>query len=122
VSLWMKLRDTQDVETARPSDSASTVQSLPLCPDGSPQIPTDVDAALQQVATYMKDETDDWMTIKRIMLLILPFRHRLLFSTRDPVTKEQSLNAFERKLIVKWHEITGRELLLVKTRLGAGRQ
>ena len=51
--------------------------------------------------------TDDWVTIKKIMLRSLHPSLRKSFSTRDPKTKEQSLNEFEKQLIIKYKEITG---------------
>ena len=57
------------------------------------------------------DNTDDWVTIKKIMLRSLHPDLRKSFSTRDPKTKEQSLNEFEKQLIIKYKEITGITLI-----------
>ena len=55
---------------------------------------------------------DDWVTIKKQTLLNLPPRLRKNFSTRDPKTKEQWLNDFEKELIIYYRDLTGIELLL----------
>ena len=57
------------------------------------------------------NNTDDWVTIKKIMLRSLHPDLRKSFSTRDPKTKEQSLNEFEKQLIIKYKEITGITLI-----------
>jgi hypothetical protein len=89
-----------------------------ICTD----IPPEIVAAVTMASSYMKDETDDWVTIKRMLLLVLPFKYRTCFSTRDPLTKEQRLNDVERSIINLWKELTGVELLLISDRLGKGRQ
>ena len=55
--------------------------------------------------------TDDLVTIKKIMLRSLHPSLRKYFSTRDLKTKEQWLNEFEKQLIVKYKEITGVTLI-----------
>jgi hypothetical protein len=57
------------------------------------------------------NNTDDWVTIKKIMLRSLHPDLRKSFSTRDPKTKEQWLNEFEKQLIIKYKEITGIALI-----------
>ena len=57
------------------------------------------------------NNTDDWVTIKKIMLRSLHPDLRKSFSTRDPKTKEQWLNEFEKQLIIKYKEITGITLI-----------
>lgn len=85
-------------------------------------IPPEIQQAVELAAGYMKNETDDWVTIKRMLLLVLPSKYRSLFSTRDPHTKEQRVNDFERNVINLWQELTGVELVLVSDRRGKGRQ
>ena len=55
---------------------------------------------------------DDWMLIKKQLLLSLPSPLRTLFSTRDPKTKAQSLNDFERCIIDEYDSLTGVRLRL----------
>jgi hypothetical protein len=55
---------------------------------------------------------DDWVTVKKQTMLNLPPRLRKNFSTRDPKTKEQWLNDFEKELIIYYRDLTGIELLL----------
>lgn len=50
---------------------------------------------------------DSWKVLKKELLKCLPPEKRKLFSTRDPVTKLQSLNSFEKLLVVRWNELTG---------------
>jgi len=67
-------------------------------------------SALEEAALISKEalnNTDDWVTIKKIMLRSLHPDLRKSFSTRDPKTKEQWLNEFEKQLIIKYKEITG---------------
>ena len=54
---------------------------------------------------------DDWLTIKKELLRALPPGDRRLFSTRDPVTKKQRTNDFERGVAVRWSEMTGRPVV-----------
>jgi len=63
------------------------------------------------VATYSGD-CDDWVTIKKQVLLNLPPRLRKRFSTRDPKTKEQWLNDFEKELINYYRDTNGVDLVL----------
>ena len=70
--------------------------------------------ALEEAAIISKaalNNTDDWVTIKKIMLRSLHPDLRKSFSTRDQKTKEQSLNEFEKQLIIKYKELTGRTLI-----------
>lgn len=71
-------------------------------------------SALKEAAIISKaalNNTDDWVTIKKIMLRSLHPDLRKSFSTRDPKTKEQWLNEFEKHLVVKYREITGITLI-----------
>jgi len=55
---------------------------------------------------------DDWVTVKKEVMKGLPPKLRKNFSTRDPKTKEQSLNNFEKNIINYYKEITGISLVL----------
>jgi hypothetical protein len=63
------------------------------------------------VASYAID-CDDWVTIKKQVMLGLAPALRKNFSTRDPKTKEQSLNKFEEDLISYYRDKTGIVLVL----------
>ncbi|MAG27616.1 hypothetical protein CMI47_18945 [Candidatus Pacearchaeota archaeon] len=63
------------------------------------------------VASYAED-CDDWVTIKKQIMLGIPSQLRKNFSRRDQKTKEQWLNAFEIELINYYKELTGITLLL----------
>jgi len=66
---------------------------------------------LQFVMTYVGDN-DDWVTVKKQILLGIPSSLRKNFSTRDSKTKEQRLNDFEEELINYYEQITGVRLKL----------
>ncbi len=63
------------------------------------------------VSTFAKD-CDDWVTIKKEIMRGIPSELRKNFSTRDPKTKEQNLNDFEKCLINYYKEHTGISLIL----------
>jgi len=58
---------------------------------------------------------DDWVTIKIEIMQRLHPSLRRLFSTRDRITKEQSLNDFEKDLVERYRQKTGIDLI-VRTR------
>jgi len=63
------------------------------------------------ISTYgMKG--DDWMMVKKQLLLSLPASLRKNFSTRHPQTKKQSINEFEASLIDIYEGMTGVRLRL----------
>ncbi len=70
-----------------------------------------VKEAFFQVSSYTGN-CDDWVTIKKQVLLAVPSRLRKLFSTRDSKTKEQSLNNFEKEMIIYYKDVTGIDLIL----------
>ena len=55
----------------------------------------------------MKCEIDSWLDLKKVVLVSIPSKDRTLFSTRDPKTKEQSLNKFEHTIIENYEKRTG---------------
>ena len=65
-----------------------------------------------KVAFMILEENHNWMDFKKIMLKSLPSKMRKSFSTRDPKTKKQSLNSFEREMIDIYYRETGIELTL----------
>lgn len=68
-------------------------------------------AAIEEVHSYAGEATDEWITIKKELLKMLPSEERQLFSTRDPITKKQATNAFEREVAAHWSKLTGREVV-----------
>jgi hypothetical protein len=66
---------------------------------------------LRFVMTYVGDN-DDWVTVKKQILLGIPSSLRKNFSTRDSKTKEQRLNDFEEELINYYEQLTGVRLML----------
>ncbi len=65
-----------------------------------------LDEAINAVSSYV-GRTDNWMIIKKELLKMLSSKDRMYFSTRDPVTKKQSMNEFEKIVAKKWHDKTG---------------
>ena len=65
-----------------------------------------------KVAFMILEENQNWMDFKKIMLKSLPSNMRKKFSTRDPKTKKQSLNNFEKEMIDTYYRETGVELRL----------
>jgi hypothetical protein len=65
-----------------------------------------LDEAISFVAGYVGGTTD-WIVIKKELLKTLSPEDRRYFSTRDPVTKKQGLNNFEKIVMEKWYQTTG---------------
>lgn len=65
-----------------------------------------IDEAIEMVSSYV-GQTTDWMVIKKELLKTLTPADRMYFSTRDPVTKAQQMNTFEKIIAEKWHQKTG---------------
>lgn len=59
-----------------------------------------------------KCEVSSWLDLKKILLISLPSEQRTKFSTRDPFTKQQGLNKFERQIIDSYNKTTGVNLEL----------
>ena len=74
-------------------------------------LPDKIKEQIEFVASYVGD-CDDWVTIKKQLLLSLPPKLRTHFSTRDPKTKEQSLNKFEEIVISYYYSLTGTNLII----------
>ena len=73
-----------------------------------------INSAMERVHRYAP-ALDEWITVKKELLKNLPSEHRTMFSTRDPITKKQRTNDFERLLIKRWSSLTGREVVLPPT-------
>ncbi len=65
-----------------------------------------------RVAFLMLEDSRNWMDFKKVMLRSLPPKMRKKFSTRDPKTKKQTLNNFERQIIDIYFCETGIKLRL----------
>lgn len=74
------------------------------------EILSSVEQALAFVFSYAA-HVDDWITVKKELLKALPPDDRRLFSTRDPITKKQRTNDFERAVAARWSEMTGRPVV-----------
>jgi hypothetical protein len=62
-------------------------------------------SAIEEVFQYAS-HINDWVSIKKEILKIIPVEERELFSTRDPKTKKQRTNDLERKLAQFWSSKT----------------
>lgn len=71
----------------------------------------DVERALLFVHGYAGG-CDDWLTIKKEIIKELPWELMKLFSKRDPITKKQRINDFERDLADRWSKLTGRSVVM----------
>lgn len=69
-----------------------------------------IEEAIKEVYTFASD-VDDFLTIKKQLLKMLPPNLRTNFSTRHPITKKQQTNEFERLLGSRWSELTGRPVI-----------
>ncbi|HAI41779.1 MAG TPA: hypothetical protein DCM40_28525 [Maribacter sp.] len=76
--------------------------------------PEDKDRIFEEVrfVSSYTGSCDDWVTVKKEVMKGLPPRLRKNFSTRDPKTKEQSLNNFEKSIINYYKQISGIDLIL----------
>lgn len=72
--------------------------------------PDPIAGALAFVHSYA-GHIDNWLVIKKELLKALPPAERTRFSTRDPVTKQQRTNDFERAVAAQWSEMTGRPVV-----------
>jgi hypothetical protein len=57
-------------------------------------------------------DCDDWVTIKKQVMRGVHSSLRKNFSTRHPLTKEQSINNFENEVINYYKDLTGINLVL----------
>jgi len=67
--------------------------------------------AIDDVSSFVGD-CDDWVTIKKEIMKLLPSKMRSSFSRRHPITKEQQTNNFELELINYYKDITGIDLVI----------
>ena len=70
-----------------------------------------LDQVLLDIRSYASG-VKDWQTIKKEILKSLPPLDRKFFSTRDPLTKAQTLNELEVKIVQKWEKLTGIRLII----------
>lgn len=76
-------------------------------------LPERVEKAARLAALWVKDYTDDWVTVKEEILTELTNDDRQLFSRRDAKSKEiLTLNEMELELVTFWKQLTGVELRL----------
>jgi hypothetical protein len=72
-----------------------------------------LDEAIEAVSSYV-GKTDNWIIIKKELLKSLSSQDRMYFSTRDPITKKQSMNDFEKIVAEKWYKKTGIRPILIE--------
>ena len=74
-------------------------------------IPPRIIEQIDFVSSYVSS-CDDWVTIKKEVMRGIPSSLRKNFSTRDPKTKEQQLNDFEKAVIIYYSNLTGINLIM----------
>ena len=74
-------------------------------------IPDRIREQVEFVSSYAGD-MDDWVMIKKQIMLGIPATLRKNFSTRDSKTKEQWINNFEQEVINYYRGLTGVRLVL----------
>jgi len=67
--------------------------------------------AIDYVFSYAS-HVDEWIIIKKELLRALPVEERTIFSVRDPITKKQRVNQFERLLASWWSSKTKRPTVM----------
>lgn len=72
----------------------------------NPVIPEKIVNQLREISEYA-GSCDDWMTIKKEVMKSIPSNLRSLFSRRDPITKEQVPNGFDKAIIEYYYDLTG---------------
>ena len=73
----------------------------------------DLSEKIIEIYSYVGD-CDDWVFIKKQMMLSISPKKRSLFSKRHPITKEQQTNQFELDIIKEYKKITGIDLIIRK--------
>lgn len=71
--------------------------------------PERVKEGLEFVSRYAS-HVNEWVTVKKELLKFFNSHERQYFSTRDPITKKQGINEFEKALILLWENMTGKKL------------
>jgi hypothetical protein len=79
--------------------------------DDSLSVSDVVENMMELVISYA-GTTDDWLLVKRELLVLLPNHERQRFSRRHAVTKQQTINEYEKILIDMWFEMTGARLMI----------
>lgn len=78
----------------------------------------EIKRTLTEVLKYASEESD-WMVIKKEILKSLPPQIRTFFSTRNPKTKEQSMNEFEIEMAKLWSQLTQRPVVFKNEKISA---
>lgn len=78
----------------------------------------EIKKALTGVLKYAYEESD-WVVIKKEILRALPSQIRTFFSTRDPKTKDQSMNEFEIEMAKLWSQLTQRPVVFKNEKISA---
>lgn len=78
----------------------------------------EIKEALGEVHNIIGDE-NDWIVIKKQMLRSLPPQVRKFFSTRHPVTKEQSMNDFDLQIAMLWSKMTNKPVVFKNETISA---
>lgn len=76
----------------------------------------DIKSVIDYVLLYA-GSSEDWLSVKKEILWILPPRRRSLFSRRHYSTKKHTINKFEQEVMAYWKKKTGLELKIADDKL-----
>jgi len=74
-----------------------------------------IDQSVEEALDFVKSygaSIREWKVLKQELLRNLSPQKRKLFSRRDPRTKIQNFNEFEKTVVERWKQITGDELII----------
>ena len=71
---------------------------------------TEIETTTEAISLGCDCGVESWMELKKLLLVTLPSHARSNFSVRDPKTKKQKLNEFERRLLDNYYNRTGTKL------------
>lgn len=61
-------------------------------------------------------DTNDFLTLKKQLILVLSPKAKSMFSTREKITNKQQTNDFERWLAKEWEKLVGKQVLFSNER------
>lgn len=82
-----------------------------ICTSKHGALPDWLEILVLETAIWIKNRTDDWLTVKFELVACSPADQRCLFSRIKP-GKGPRINKFERKIIARWWQLTNVQLKL----------
>lgn len=80
-----------------------------ICTSKHGVLPHWLEALVLETVLWVKNHTDDWVTVKFEILTSCPPEHKKIFSKAHPV-KGHRLNKLERKIVARWWQLTNVQL------------